>query len=154
MSKPVVLALDLGSRTGWAVGRDSELLDSGVWPLPKPKAFAGERLMRLWQHLEFVREERNPTVVVVEGLVFGGKGQHAAHLAGAMRGVLDLWAYHHKLLLRSVQPSTLKKAAAGNGRADKAAMRAEASRRWHMSVNDHNHADALCLLGVWLDEAV
>ena len=135
-----ILALDLGTKTGWANDNGS-----GVWKFQKLKnTHPGDRFMLFEATLsEYV--ERCDSVVYEKVMGHGKGGSAAAHLYGAFEGLLmKVCATHHKPI-DHVHVSTLKKYATGNGRANKEQMIAAAQVRGWEPVDD-NHADALWLL--------
>jgi len=172
MTRPgFVLALDLAGRTGFARGWPSRregktvyvgsLVDYGALDFKLHEGeHPGLRLRRVSNALtELCRYEgHQPSLIAWEGVVAGG--------AGRRTGATDLYVLESRVVeiagvlgieTATVWPSTLKKAAAGHGRADKAAMVRAARKRWGLDAielpRDHeDEADALCLLGVVLDD--
>lgn len=162
----VVLALDLGTKLGFALGEATSQGEmryrSGMAKFADDESdHPGQRWIRLWSHLDKLHEEYGPVAVaVLEDFVGGlrtadsGKqfSSRAPIVYGSLRSIVEAWACNWKIPVLTVNPSTLKKAATGNGRAKKPEMRAAAARRWSIvEVADDNHADALCILGCWLD---
>ena len=137
-----VLALDLGTRTGWAVTPS----ESGVWRFPSIKgAHPGNRLLQFERTIrDYVRVS---DLVVYEKVMGHGKGgTAAAHLYGAFEGFLFATCAVDDTPVRSCHVGTLKKHATGNGRASKEEMIIAAQDAFGMKVQDDNHADALWLL--------
>ena len=162
-STPMVLALDIGTKLGWAVGgtlnHKQRVFDSGMINLGK--VVVNQRLSELWRKLTDIKREHEPLWAVVEDWVGGlrtkvGKpiSTRAPIVCGEYLGVIRLWAISNGLMWRDpVNSATLKKAATGNGHASKAVMVSAANRRWSLNPPcvDDNHADALHLLGYTLD---
>jgi crossover junction endodeoxyribonuclease RuvC len=94
------------------------------------------------------------TLVVMEGRITPGEDavQTAMDLA-ELRGVINHGIYSARLAKVDVHPSTLKVYATGNGRANKAAMKAAALGRLgtHTHVANDDEADALWLAAIALD---
>lgn len=147
-----MLALDLGTKCGWALLRADGQVESGRVDF-SPKATEGEGLrflkFRAWLHETKRRvEAAGETLVMVryEIINFVMDGQaYAAHVWGAFWGHLLAWCEHHGIACRGVQPSTIKKAATGSGRASKPEVAAAMRKRGYPSAT-LDEADALALL--------
>ncbi|WP_256996361.1 hypothetical protein [Methylococcus capsulatus] len=72
-------------------------------------------------------------------------GVDAAHAYGGFLAHLTAWCEHHRMPYQGVPVGTIKKHAAGQGNANKAAMVA-AMRSMGFDPVDDNEADALALL--------
>lgn len=94
----------------------------------------------------------HPELVVIEGLAFGANDP-SAHERAALHYIVrcNLWSDETPVLV--VAPSSLKKFITGKGSAKKELVILEVFKRWNVSVNDNNEADAagLAYLGAaWL----
>jgi len=166
----LVLALDLGTQLGFAlggvtVGGLESIIRSGRVSFPDRDPHPGRRWLRLWTHLDALYDEGPPVLVVLEDFVGGlrtgptGKAftTRAPIVYGGFRAIVEAWSCNRGIPVRVVNPTQLKKAATGYGRANKDQMSEAAARRWRVplaTVGDDNAADAMCLLGAWLDGIV
>jgi len=151
-----VLAIDPGTKCGWALRRDGDLT-SGVWDLlPTRKTKHHTRWLNLWSCLD----EIGPVSCVAYELVMahpsagaklGRKGPgfntRAAHVYGGIVAVIEMWADHRKVLVMGEHVGRIKKHATERGNATKLSMLEAARKRWpDQSVATHDQADALWLL--------
>lgn len=141
-----VLALDLGTSTGWALRTADGRIASGVQSF-KPGRFEGGGM----RYLRF-RRWLTETKAAADGIhevhfeeVRRHAGVDAAHAYGAFMATLTAWCEHHQIPYQGVPVGTIKRHAAGRGNADKAAMVA-AMRALGHNPGDDNEADALALL--------
>jgi Holliday junction resolvasome RuvABC endonuclease subunit len=147
----IVLGIDPGSRSGWALVCDGKLARSGVWQLKTENDRPGQRFRRFRDCLVGVID-LGPAAVNLIGYEQrkGQGGSYAAHLHGGIVAHIEELAERHGVPYTSVHPSTLKLWATGYGKADKAAMMAEASRRAGRDVIENNEADAILVaLHTW-----
>ena len=150
---PRVLAIDPGNYCGFGIVDDDGLVHSGVWHLVGDKGEpTGRRFWRLFHRLAEVEEL--PDVVAFE-TKFAIPGASTRNLlnTGGYIGVIQTWCVQHQLPEPAAfAPSSLKKRATGNGRAEKADMAAWASHRSGRDIRDDNEADAVCLAFVVHEE--
>ena len=143
---PVILALDLGQRTGWAVRSRDGAIASGVQEF-RPGRFEGGGMIwlrfRAW--LQEVDETAGGIGVVVFEEVRRHLGTAAAHAFGGYLAHLTAWAEANRIPYQGVPVGTIKRHIAGKGNADKAAVIA-AVKALGFSPADDNEADALALL--------
>ncbi len=141
-----VLALDLGTHTGWALRSARALITSGTEHF-RPHRFEGGGM----RYLRFKRwlTEVKSTAGGIDEIYFEEVRRHlatdAAHAYGGFLAVLTSWCEHHGIAYQGVPVGTIKKYATGKGNADKAAM-IEAMRARGFAPVDDNEADALALL--------
>ena len=137
-----ILALDLGTKCGWACQETS-----GVWDLkPTTNESAGERYRKFKQYLERVIRERNIGFIVYEE-VHAHIGVDAAHIYGGFVAILQSVCIDWKIEYGGVGVQTIKKHATGSGNAKKDDMIFSASMKFpKINIIDDNHADALHLL--------
>jgi hypothetical protein len=117
-----ILALDLGTNTGWARRLDGKVV-SGTWSLPPKKKGADccvidPRLILFRQRL---RDNTDVDALVYEDVKFV-RSQAQAHLWAGFRAVLWLFAHDFSIPTFCCPVQTLKKFATGSGAADKDAM--------------------------------
>jgi hypothetical protein len=147
-----VLALDLGTTTGWALRARDGGITSGTMTF-KPSRFEGGGM----RHLRFLG-----WLTEMAGLASGlsriafeevraHAGTDAAHLYGGFLAHLSAWCEERGIAYEGVPVATIKRFATGRGNADKAAMIA-AMRARGFAPADDNEADAIAIL-LWLTDA-
>ena len=141
-----LLALDLGTTTGWALRTPDRRIVSGSQSF-KPQRFEGGGM----RFLRFVRwlDELQTLSGGLHQLAFEEVRRHAstdaAHAYGGFLGQLSAWCEQHAIPYQGVPVGTIKRHATGKGNAGKDMMLDAARRRGHQPVDD-NEADALALL--------
>jgi Holliday junction resolvasome RuvABC endonuclease subunit len=141
-----ILALDLGTTSGWALRDRTGRITSGSQSF-KPQRFEGGGM----RYLRFGRwiSEIQTSVSELQFLYFEEVRRHvstdAAHAYGGFLATLTAWCEHHGIPYQGVPVGTIKKHATGSGRAGKDAVMAAVRRRGHAPADD-NEADALALL--------
>ncbi len=146
-----VLALDLGTTTGWALRRHDGGITSGTMTF-KPTRFegGGMRFLRFRGWLaEIARLSGGLTRIVFEE-VRAHAGTDAAHLYGGWLAHLTAWCEEVGTPCEGVPVGTIKRYATGKGNADKAKMVAAIQARGFRPADD-NEADAIALL-LWATE--
>jgi Holliday junction resolvasome RuvABC endonuclease subunit len=141
-----ILALDLGTTTGWALRQLDGTISSGTVAF-KPQRFegGGMRFLRFKRWLNELRQSAGDIQGVVLEEVRSHAGVDAAHAYGGFLGHLTAWCEQHRIPYQGVPVGTIKKHATGKGNAGKAAMIAAAQARGFQPQDD-NEADALALL--------
>lgn len=145
MSK-TILALDLGTQTGWALSsRDGNII-SGTEQF-KPQRFegGGMRYLRFKRWLTETKQCAGGIDTVFLEEVRRHAGVDAAHAYGGFLATLTAWSEHHNIPYQGVPVGTIKKHATGKGNASKDEMIASVRKIGHAPVDD-NEADALALL--------
>lgn len=140
-----ILALDLGTKTGYALRRrDGTIIHGTEIFTPRKSWSPGQKWQRYrtWLSALIVREQVH---VIVYEEVRRHAGTLAAHAYGGFLAMLEMTADQHNVELRCEGVGGIKKAWTGKGNADKDAMIAEARRRG-FRVADDNNADALAIL--------
>lgn len=157
-----ILALDLGTTTGWALSLPKGCVSHGFVTF-KPQRFegGGMRYLRFGRWLEELRTAVCPTDSSkgaskgVDTIYFEEVRRHlgvdAAHAYGGFLATLTSWCEHHRIAYQGVPVGTIKKHATGKGNAGKEDMIAAMRARGHSPVDD-NEADALALLHWALDQ--
>ncbi len=147
-----LLALDLGTTTGWAMRSASGLITSGTASF-KPGRFDGGGM----RYLRFSRWLDEIGIDGLAGIWFEEVRRHAgtdaAHVYGGLMATLTAWAEIRGIPYAGVPVGTIKKHATGKGNANKDAMIAAAVARG-FNPKDDNEADALALLHWVQAEAV
>jgi Holliday junction resolvasome RuvABC endonuclease subunit len=141
-----ILALDLGTTTGWALLDGSDHITSGSECF-RPQRFegGGMRFLRFRRWISEVQESVSEIQFLYFEEVRRHAGVDAAHAYGGFLATLTAWCEHRQIPYQGVPVGTIKKHATGRGNASKdeviAAMRARG-----FDPADDNEADALALL--------
>jgi hypothetical protein len=146
-----ILALDLGTSTGWAIRGHDGLITSGT-VLLRPGRFdgGGMRYLRFTNWLTEIDRLSGPVAAIWFEEVRRYAGTDASHIYGGLMATLTAWAELRGVPYEGVPVGTIKRHAAGKGNADKAAMVA-AVRARGFSPADDNEADAIAIL-LWAIE--
>jgi Holliday junction resolvasome RuvABC endonuclease subunit len=147
-----VLALDLGTITGWALRLGDRSILSGIQTF-RPGRFegGGMRYLRFTNWLVEIAMRAHGIRRIVFEEVRRHAGTDAAHVYGGFLGTLTSWCEGHEVPYEGVPVGTIKHFATGKGNADKTAM-AAAMRARGFAPADDNEADAIALL-LWATEA-
>jgi Holliday junction resolvasome RuvABC endonuclease subunit len=141
------LALDLGSKTGWATREIGGRVTSGVQEFSLQRGdSAGMRFIRFNRWLREMLADVKPSLVVYEKPHMRG-GYATDLLVGFMTRIQEA-CVEQGIEYEGVHSLTLKKATCGTGKADKAKMIEWAAEHYSRDARnlDDNEADALCLL--------
>lgn len=143
-----ILALDLGTTTGWAL-RDREGGIASGYEHFRPQRFEGGG-MRFLRFKRWLNELKGTSAADALHAVFFEEvrrhaGVDAAHAYGGFLATLSSWCEHHRIPYQGVPVGTIKKHATGKGNASKAEMVA-ATVKHGLKVADDNEADAVALL--------
>lgn len=165
---PNVLGLDLGRRVGFALAGPSYLsgwrprsrlegprasnagLTYGEWRLGDT-ASHGARFGRLWGHLTDLHAVSPLDLVAWEGTSAHFQSQDAALSIIGLTAVVLAWCSVNGVQEHKCQNNSVKKHAAGHGRAEKEDVEA-AARRLGWEPQSNNVADALFVLDLCLTE--
>lgn len=141
-----ILALDLGTTTGWALRLVDGTTTSGSESF-RPQRFegGGMRYLRFRRWLTEVKQSADGIHAVYFEEVRRHAGVDAAHAYGGFLAHLTAWCEHHNIAYQGVPVGTIKKHATGKGNAGKEAVIA-ATRAWGFDPADDNEADALAIL--------
>ena len=142
----VILAIDLGTHTGWAIRtRDGSITSGTVTFRPGRFEGAGMTFLRF-------RAWLNETAGLVQGIdqvdfeeVRAHLGTTAAHVYGGFLAILTAWCEYVRVPYRGVPVATIKRHATGKGNAGKEAVIAAMRAKGHQPGDD-NEADALAIL--------
>ena len=144
--QPSILALDLGTTTGWALrGRDSAISSSSEAFKPQRFEGGGMRYLRFKRWLTEIKQSCDGIDAVYFEEVRRHAGVDAAHAYGGFMAHLTAWCEHHQIPYQGVPVGTIKKHATGKGNANKDQMIGAARLRGHAPADD-NEADAIALL--------
>ena len=137
-----ILALDLGTSTGWAMKCESGIRSGSVNFATKRNEGGGMRYLRFKRWLDSINT--GITEIHFEE-VRRHAGTQAAHVYGGLMGTLTAWCEENKIPYASVPVGTIKKSWTGKGNAGKDEMIEAAKRRGFNPVTD-DEADAIALL--------
>jgi crossover junction endodeoxyribonuclease RuvC len=144
VTRKVILALDLGTKCGFAVSAARGVVVSGTWNLADAKDKEA-RFLRFREYLDRTHKNYGLTHIGFE-LVAAHKGTQAGHIYGGFKAVMFNWCADNVLGKPvGVPVGTLKKYWCGKGNADKTAMIARAREAGYEPADD-NEADAIALL--------
>ena len=146
-----VLALDLGTTTGWALRTRDGRIFSGTHDF-RPRRFegGGMRYLRFIDWLVELAMLSHGIRRVVFEEVRRHVGTDAAHIYGGFLGALTSWCEEHEIPYQGVPVGTIKRHVTGKGNANKDAVIAAVSARGYAPADD-NEADAVALL-LWAIE--
>lgn len=142
----MLIALDLGTKTGWATFDGDDQL-SGMQEF-KTDRFSGGG-MRFLKFRKWLNELPNITQVVYEE-VRRHAGTDAAHVYGGMQAIVTSWCEERAIPYSAVPVGTIKKFWTRKGNAGKPEMIAEGNRRGYPTKDD-NEMDAIALLHYWIE---
>lgn len=141
-----VIGLDLSlTASGVVVSTPAGEIHPQTLPRGRPKAKGHDRLVALHAQLEDMLWLHFPTFAVIEDLPVGA---HGSGRTGMAHGVVRRLLRTHEIPFSLVVPSTLKKCATGDGRADKTAMRLALSGVANDVLNNTDEVDAYWLAQV------
>lgn len=146
-----ILALDLGTKLGYAIRSDSGAIVSGTIDFSNRRYEGGGM-----RYLKFERwlEETHQAAPIKE-VVFEEVRRHlstdSSHVYGGLLGILTAFCEKKGIPYQGVSIGTIKKHATGKGNAGKPEMIAAARSRG-FDPKDDNTADAIALLFYHLDQ--
>jgi Holliday junction resolvasome RuvABC endonuclease subunit len=144
--KPILLSLDLGTSTGWAIRNEYGRIVSGTASF-KPRRFEGGG-MRYLRFERWLNETRNVSGRI-DAVYFEEMRRHigvdAAHAYGGFLAQLTAWCEHHSIPYEGVPVGTIKRFITSKGNASKDQVIAAVQALGHKPEDD-NEADALALL--------
>jgi len=148
---PVILALDLGTTTGWALRTADRTVVSGTVSFRSSRYDGGGmRYVRFRSWLDQLDEDAGPLTEIHYEEVRRHLGTDAAHVHGGFLAILTAWAEPRGIAYQGVAVGTIKRHVTGKGNADKAAVIAAVRARGFKPADD-NEADAIALL-LWAIE--
>jgi Holliday junction resolvasome RuvABC endonuclease subunit len=142
----MILALDLGARTGYCLGETS-IVKSGVLELADKKdPQPARRFIQLNSKLCDLAEGRVITRIFYEAPHM--RGYAATFSLMGLAAAVEAWAFRRGLPRPTrVHSGTIKKHVTGNGRAEKIDVMQAVQARIGLQIHDDNEADAIAL---WL----
>lgn len=148
---PVLLALDLGTTTGWAIRLADATIVSGTMAFrPGRYEGGGMRYLRFRSWLDHLHDGAKAIGTVYFEEVRRHAGTDAAHIYGGFLAHLAAWCELKHVPYQGVPVGTIKRHATGKGNAGKDAVIA-AMRAKGFDPEDDNEADALAILSWAID---
>lgn len=165
MTTPI-LALDLSTRTGWALWDRNGMVTSGVYELKLKRGESpGMRFLRFraWLTELIALGQLAPNDGFAERPAFGPgviayeqahhRGGAATELCVGLVAVVQEQAARQRVEHTAVHTAELKKHATGKGNAGKDMMLEAARKRWRKpNLQSDDEADALCILDWAMEE--
>ena len=152
MSAPVVLALDIAGRTGFAIGQAGGTPRANSVLLADSDSRA-RYLYRLNEWLANAITDHEPDLIAMESPQTPGlRGAWIARKLVSAAGVVEMVCYAREVALCEAAPSTIRKHFCGSGRAKKPDVQAECERRGWLFPNA-DAADALAVFS-WASDVV
>jgi len=146
VSRPIIIALDLGTNTGFAIREACGNITSGTASF-KTGRFEGGGM----PFLRFKRwlTDFKQTLGVIDAIYFeevrAHKGVDAAHKYGGFVAHLTAWCEHHQIPYSGIPVGTIKKHITGKGNAPKESVIIAVKNKGFSPIDD-NEADSLALL--------
>lgn len=151
MNNQNVLALDLATKTGWAIRlRDGTVL-SGMYDASSKSKHAGQRFVNFRTFLVDLLREHDIHHVAYED-VRRHMSTMSAHVHGGLKAIMLMICAANNLETSYKGVGTIKKHWTNKGTASKKEMIAEAVRRGY-APQDDNVADALAILSLTLADS-
>jgi hypothetical protein len=141
-----LLALDLGTTTGWALRAHDGLITSGTVSF-RPSRYdgGGMRYLRFTNWLTELDQLSGPIAAIWYEEVRRHIGTDAAHVYGGLMATLTAWAELRGVPYEGVPVGTWKRRVCGKGNARKQVI-VDAMRARGFNPTDDNEADALAIL--------
>lgn len=141
----MILALDLSTHVGWAVGGDGKLAAQGTVHLPPPITW-GETVCAFNDWLADAITVHSPIACWIEAPLPPGAQTHAntARLQLFLTGAAHTICWRRDVPTYEAHASSVRAAVIGNGRAKKADVMAWCREQGH-PFHDNNAADAIAL---------
>ena len=148
-----MLALDLGSTTGWAMRLADGVVVSGTMEFrPGRYEGGGMRFLRFRSWLDHLNDGAKGIGTVYFEEVRRHAGTDAAHVYGGFLAHLSAWCELRHLAYQGVPVGAIKRHVTGKGNAGKQAVIAAVTARGY-APEDDNEADALAILLWAMDTA-
>jgi hypothetical protein len=151
LGRSAVIALDLGTTTGWAIQSVGLAIESGTVSF-RPSRYdgGGMRYLRFGAWLDSLAADITLPAAIYFEEVRRHAGTDAAHLYGGFLATLTSWCEQRAIAYQGVPVGTIKRHITGKGNADKAAVIAAVRDRGFRPADD-NEADAIAIL-LWAIE--
>ena len=141
-----ILALDLGSKTGWALQTEDGSITSGTTIFANDRwTGGGMRYLRFKHWLTEIKQAAHGIDALFVEEVRRHAGVDAAHAYGGFLAHVTAWCEHHGIAYGAVPVGTIKRHVTGKGNAPKEAVIAAVEARG-FAPGDDNEADAIAIL--------
>lgn len=141
---PTILALDLGTKTGWSLYHDGHIF-SGMKDLSTKRIEGGGmRYLNFRKWLSSINGSRSIQEVYFEEVNHCG-WKNSSSVYGGFMAILTSWCEEHNIPYEGVPVTTIKKFITGKGNAKKEAV-IKAIQAKGYDVEDDNEADAMALM--------
>lgn len=141
----MILAIDAGTKTGWALIKSGMVYESGVQDFSKKRGESnGIMFIRFRKWMGDMLRNNIPALIVYEQPEKFKSGA-ATEIAYNLTGRVQEIAQEQSLNYSTYAPTALKKFATGKGNADKTAMIKACEQKSGKVVKDDNEADAILL---------
>lgn len=146
-----IIALDLGSKTGYATGINEKVMSHGVkfFKDEKEKHFSNESFVQFRKWL--ISGAKNVHKIVVEKPNVGFPGFEAYRVMFGMYGVVQEVCGLCNVEMIPVSATGIKKFWTNDGRADKSLMVFQTQVKGYREVTDHNESDAIAAYHYYFD---
>ena len=144
----VVLALDLGTKAGWALYNGDKIL-SGVEDFSlklSEKNRQGKRFEKLETFVNLMHQKHNINYVFFEKIMQHHKSRAAAAIYSGFWAILINSCEKNNIAYEGVPVGTIKRFIAGRGNASKEEVIESVKNKGFTNIKDDNEADALALL--------
>lgn len=145
MKNKKILALDLGTKTGWAIKSQNQITSGTIEFKPSRFEGGGMRYLRFQKWLEEINQLTNGINQVYFEEVRRHLGVDAAHAYGGFLAYLTGWCEEKKIPYLGIPVKAIKKHITGNGNSKKELVK-QAVKNLGFDPSDDNEADALALL--------
>ena len=154
MNNKKILALDLGTKTGWAVCLADQKILSGTEDFKSTRfEGGGMRYLRFKSWLDEMSKLSNGIDQIYFEEVRRHIGVDAAHAYGGFLAHLSSWCEEKQIPYLGIPVGTIKKHIAGKGNASKSQIISKITEMG-FSPQDDNEADALALLDFVIKDLV
>lgn len=142
--KKLILTLDLGLKTGYAIGTQGKLLEHGMLKLPNKQK--GDRYFFFGQWLAEKHKTYNFQKIVFELVNFIGDRTSpcSAHAYGGYKAILESFAYANQISIETLTVREIKQAFAEKSNCGKEKIIQKVNEHG-FKVTDDNEADALAI---------
>lgn len=141
-----VLALDLGTTTGWALrSADGRIVSGTVSLRPSRYDGGGVRYLRFRAWLDGILKDTGAVQLISYEEVRRHLSTDSSHVYGGLLATLTAWCEQYGIPYQGVPVGTIKRFIAGKGNADKQAVIASIRERG-FNPSDDNEADAIAIL--------
>jgi Holliday junction resolvasome RuvABC endonuclease subunit len=152
MSNNVILALDLGTTTGWAIKSSDKIISGSVSFKDTPFDCKSSRYTKFRKFLEETHKRFGIEQIIYE-VVRRHIGTIAGQVYGGFMATLQTFGDDHEIEYIGTPVQTIKKFITGKGNAGKPEVIAAVKDKGHLPKDD-NEADAIALLYFKLDDDI